>query len=75
MTIEVEHEEIQVSHRYAEVNGCLVQRTGWANYEGASISINGPDVITPVTLELTWEQIEVLRAVLGAGTDFKEASE
>ncbi|KXJ58419.1 MAG: hypothetical protein AXW14_16675 [Alteromonas sp. Nap_26] len=62
--VEVIAEDIKVSHRYAENQGCLVQRTGWANYEGVTISIAGPEVLTPVAIELTHEQVELLKAVL-----------
>lgn len=62
--IEVEDDEVTVSHRWTENDGCLIQRTGWANYEGVTISITGKDAVTPVTFELTHEQAEMLKAVL-----------
>lgn len=62
--IEVKRAEINVSHRWTENDGCLIQRTGWSNYEGVTISITGKDAVTPVTFELTHEQAEMLKAVL-----------
>ncbi|CAA0365190.1 hypothetical protein ALT721_800013 [Alteromonas alvinellae] len=62
--IEVESQDVTVTHRYTEIQGCLVQRTGWANYEGVTVSITGKDVLTPVTIELTHEQVDLLKAVL-----------
>ncbi|WP_269519528.1 hypothetical protein [Alteromonas sp. BMJM2] len=62
--VEVEDAEVSVTHRWAEIDGCLVQRTGWVNYEGVTISLTGKDVPTPVTFELTHEQAAMLKAVL-----------
>lgn len=62
--IEVTAEDVTVTYRYTENDGCLIQRTGWANYEGVTVSIVGKDVLTPVTVELTHEQAEMLKAVL-----------
>jgi len=62
--VEVTTIDVEVTQRYAENDGCLVQRTGWANYEGVSVSIAGKDVLTPVTIELTHEQADLLKAVL-----------
>ncbi|QPG06926.1 hypothetical protein IT774_07430 [Salinimonas marina] len=62
--IEVEEEMIEVRHRWTEDKTALVQQTSWPNGEGAAISIAGPGVLTPTTLELSWDQIELLKAVL-----------
>ena len=62
--IKVTEDVHNVSHRYAEADNTIIQQTGWVNSEGASISVTGADVLTPATLELTWDQIELLKVVL-----------
>lgn len=62
--ITVLSDTVPLTHRYTENDGCLIQRTGWANYEGVTVSIVGKNVLTPVTFELTHEQADMLKAVL-----------